>query len=576
MLSLSIVKNAYAYDFSRVSPSGHTLYYELSSGGAKVVNPGWSTNTTPVGDLIIPSTVTYIGYTFSVTAIGAMAFKDCSGLSSVILPNTITNIGISAFQNCTGLDSITIPNSTTIIGSSAFQGCTGLISVVLPDSITTINSWTFEECSNLLSIVIPGTVTQILNGAFYHCSSLSSIVIPEGVTRICSDVFFGDSNLISVTIPNSVTFIGWSAFNRCVSLSSIVLPSSIDTIDRYAFSFCYSLRKVYVLSSTPPTLGTSVFSDTPTNKTIYVPCGSTLLYQNVWGTNNYSEQWVPYNVTIAPNNNDRGAVEFVGNFCDSSVTITATPNYGYYFSQWRDGDTNNPRIIHLFQDTIAIAEFFPNQYTLMLVCNNDSLGTTEGAGIYNYMDTIEISATAMDHYHFVHWSDGNTDNPRQYIVTGNATLTATFAIDSFHVSVASNNIAYGGVSGEGDYQYGTPATVTATAYTGYHFSQWSNGITANPYTFAALQDTELTAIFVEDGTQGIDIIESSVVHVYQQNGKIVVSGGDKDPICLYDIYGRLLAVKQVENSQLLLDVPVSGIYFVKVGNHPSRKIIVIK
>ena len=74
----------------------------------------------------------------------------------------------------------------------------------------------------------------------------------------------------------------------------------------------------------------------------------------------------------------------------------------------------------------------------------------------------------------------------------------------------------------------------------------------------------------------IKVIESSDVHVYLHNGKIVVSGVDKESIYLYDIYGRLLTIKQAEYFQSLLDIPSSGLYLVKVGNHPAKKIVVIK
>ena len=74
-------------------------------------------------NVVIPSTVTYSGNEYSVTSIGNYAFYECSGLTSVTIPNSVTRIGESAFCKCSGLTSVTIPNSVTSIGSSAFSGC---------------------------------------------------------------------------------------------------------------------------------------------------------------------------------------------------------------------------------------------------------------------------------------------------------------------------------------------------------------------------------------------------------------------------------------------------------------------
>ena len=54
---------------------------------------------------------------------------DCTGLTSVSIPNSMTSIGSSAFLGCSSLTSIIIPNSVTSIGSSAFYGCRSLTDV---------------------------------------------------------------------------------------------------------------------------------------------------------------------------------------------------------------------------------------------------------------------------------------------------------------------------------------------------------------------------------------------------------------------------------------------------------------
>jgi hypothetical protein len=123
----------------------------------------------------IASRITYKGNTYEVTSIGEDAFRMCSGLTSVIIPNSVTSIGKDAFSGCSGLTSVSIPNSVTSIGGSAFYGCSGLTSVTIPNSVTSIEDMVFFFCRGLTSVTIPNSVTSIGGSAFSGCWGLTSI-----------------------------------------------------------------------------------------------------------------------------------------------------------------------------------------------------------------------------------------------------------------------------------------------------------------------------------------------------------------------------------------------------------------
>jgi len=140
-----------------------------------------------------------------------------ANLKSVTITDE-TVFGYGAFYNCSGLTSVAIPDSVTSIGSSAFSYCSGLTSITIPDNVTSIGDWAFECCSGLTSVTIPDSVTSIGEYAFAGCSGLTSVTIPDSVTSIERKTFFGCSGLTSVTIPDSVTELDSSAFDGCSRL----------------------------------------------------------------------------------------------------------------------------------------------------------------------------------------------------------------------------------------------------------------------------------------------------------------------------------------------------------------------
>ena len=190
-----------------------------------------------------------------VTEIGDSAFKGCTELTSITIPDGVIGIGNNAFSGCTSLETVTIPASVTYVGNSAFYGCTSLKSVTVPESVTYIGGYAFAECYSLKYADIPANVTGIGASPFYNCRSLenintdeankwyttvdgvlydkdktelinypagkkdSSYVIPEGIRTIREKAFYGCLNLCELTIPDSVTEIESGAF-ECSSLIS--------------------------------------------------------------------------------------------------------------------------------------------------------------------------------------------------------------------------------------------------------------------------------------------------------------------------------------------------------------------
>ena len=143
-----------------------------STTTAEVIANGYSPYT---GNITIPETAFCWGTSIPVTAIGANAFKQCTGLTAINFPESITSIGEKAFYLCTGLSSIILPNSIKTIDKMAFLGCDGLSNVYLPEGLTTIGQAAFNSCTNLTAIDLPASLTSIADQAFQGCVGVTSV-----------------------------------------------------------------------------------------------------------------------------------------------------------------------------------------------------------------------------------------------------------------------------------------------------------------------------------------------------------------------------------------------------------------
>lgn len=114
----------------------------------------------------------------SVTSIGGYTFRDCRSLTSVTIPNSVTSIGISALRGCSGLISITIGNGVTSIGESAFLDCTGLTSVTIGNGVTSIDTFAFEGCDKLKIIRISATTPPTLSSSVIP-TTIEKIIVPK-------------------------------------------------------------------------------------------------------------------------------------------------------------------------------------------------------------------------------------------------------------------------------------------------------------------------------------------------------------------------------------------------------------
>ena len=342
-------------------PDSGEVVIPKTIGGYEVkkISDGAFQNCTGITSIVIPDSVISIGVsTFSgCTSLaeitvspdnknyssvdGVLFNKDGSelivypkgnGRSAYTVPDGVTSIGDSAFSGCTSLAEIVIPDSVTSIGVFAFFGCTSLSKVDLPKKLTTIEAGTFRDCTSLKEIVIPDSVTEIRCnwglGAFSGCTSLSKVDLPKNLTTIESHTFSGCTSLAEITIPDSVTEIGESAFSGCTSLSKVKLSNNLRIIQERTFSGCTSLAEIDIPDSVTE-IGWSAFEGCTSLAEIAIPDSVTSIGGSAFsGCTSLAEIAIPDSVTSI------GGFAFSG--CTSLSKVDLPKNLtmieGYTFS----------------------------------------------------------------------------------------------------------------------------------------------------------------------------------------------------------------------------------------------------
>ena len=294
LIALPSIARDFVYTYE-----GQTIKYTVLDEDAKTVKTAdgyeyrstWYPGNKVSGELVLPSKV-YDGDTeYTLTSLGDYAFKGCSGLTSVTIPNSVTSMGVYAFWICNNLTSVSIGNSVTSIGENTFRGCSGLTSVVIPNSVTQIDYDAFMGCSSIRDLTFEdGDNTLVLkyNDLFIDCP-IASLYLGRNLsykTGSGTSPFSGIRTLKNLTISNSVTSIGASAFSGCnglkkaefasieslcsikfddatsnplynaqhlyiggTEITDVVIPESVTSIGSMAFEGCSGLKSVVISES---------------------------------------------------------------------------------------------------------------------------------------------------------------------------------------------------------------------------------------------------------------------------------------------------------------------------------------
>lgn len=203
------------------------------------------------------SSLTEISIPASVTELGESAFENCQSLVAFDLPVNVTNVGASLLSGCASLKSVTLHEGLTAIPASFVQGCGLLESLEVPSTVTVIGEFAMSECSKLTQTNIPEGVTKLERFAYAYCVELTKLPVPQSVTELGHGVFY-QSGLTEATLPEALTVIPDGTFQCCTNLKEFTIGNNVTEIELQAFYWCFGLEKI-VFGEKVATIGSEAF-----------------------------------------------------------------------------------------------------------------------------------------------------------------------------------------------------------------------------------------------------------------------------------------------------------------------------
>ena len=590
------------------APGTYTFFAGDTMGAYAIANTGyhfdyWTVSvlgltdtltTNPIAD-IVPAYLA--GVTFDITAYFAPDMYTITTAANDATMGTVTGGGSYAYGTTATLTATPATGYHFVQWNDADTHATRTITVTGNATYTATFAPNTYTITVLANNALLGTVT---GGGTYTYGATATLTATPATN--CHFVQWNDADTHAtrtVTVTGDATYTATFAYNP-LTVTLAVNDTAMGTTTPAPGAYTFNVGDTFTATAIAATghsfqtwviPGITLPSLTDNPLSVIIPAEVAGMSINVtaqFTVNNYT-------INVVPNDSTRGSVTGSGTYAyGTEVTITATPAQHYYLLQWSDGDTHLTRNITVTHDATYTAIFraLP-QHTVTL--NAAVGGTVTGSGVYYEGDLVTISAIPNEYYAFVSWVDptNNVIYTEPTVTfpmsTTDIVLTALFEQVVFEATldVTVNNIEWGHVliNGERADRYhghtGDTVTLQAVAHDGYHFDHWDGVHTGADTTLGETVTivltepaTDIQCYFAENVS--IDDVAEDNTIIYTKHNNIVVSGAEQQTIRVFDVVGRLVAQRSNAAVEETIPMPATGVYLVKVGDRPARRVVVRK
>ena len=536
------------------------------------------------GAITIPQTVEYGGITYTVTALGASAFENCVEVTSLTLPQTIRSIGSYCFYN-SNFTSLQLPDSLRCIGDHAFL-YSRVGSLHLPAHFEEYGDAAFWA-RNLTAITVDEDNPRYcsIGGWLYSKDSLALCVVPDGVAgvinvppfvRYVGKMAFGfNSRMTSVSLPEGLVSIGDFAFNCCSVVNNVVIPSTVSSIGICPFSYCPQLSNLTIANGNTHYVmdGLLLYSSGYDTLVSCHKSGVTVaLNPNVKVLGGFENNTWVRNIDIPA-----GVTDILDNcFNACSFSTIALPTHTKSIGAHAFSENNRLTSIAMPQTLYTMGEgAFAWCESLPAIVIPDSLRVIPKEAFNSCPRLASITwgnaVEEIGHAAFWAMSAVHIDLPptlRKLDDLAFAACTNNLRTVTIHSQLVT--------MGESVYRHAnldcirfTAAVPPAVKGEGplYDIGRLDSIVIPCGSLNVWLEDNywgQFAELYVEDCNMNTGDHDVENSNIYSIGGRIIVEGAEGETVHIFDILGR-----SVRN-----DAIPTGIYLVKVGNHPARKVIV--
>ena len=564
---------------------GDYAYYAWVDSVSVTEAPAAITMTIASADLTmgttnpVPGTYTYqVGDTITVSAV----------------PNTGYNFDYWVLSMGALTDTITLSTYTGVVPAIVAGATFNLVAHFTPAQFNV----TLATADVTMGTTIPAPGTY----SYYPGDTLTIAAVPA---TNCHFVQWndGDTNATRlITVTGNATYTAIFDYNP-ITVTLVNADATMGSITPVPGIYTFHVGDTAIAQATPATgyhfnqwmINMVGLTDSMPNNPVTMILPTYLAGASITVTATFAPNL--YSIDVYANDNTLGTVTGTGQYAyNSYATITATPAEHCIFVQWNDGDTNAVRNVLVTGNASYTATFqaIP-QHEVTLTVDPENSGSVTGAGLYYEGESVTITATPNEGYHFLGWGlEEGTDfdyvifshdpiytftmgetNIHYYAVFEEDATPATLHIryDSYAGTVFINDVESNGYDGF----VGDTVTLRAVANDGFRFLNWVGEGVENPtsatITYVILAaETEIEANFEQ--LEGIIDVDGSIITIYSANNNIIVRGAEQQTIRVFDVVGRLVAQRTNANDEETIAMTNTGVYLVKVGDAPARRVVV--